>query len=403
MKAKIAIVLGFALAVAAVLWVTRRGGGDGGGSGTAQSGKRTGSDSTTPAQPGPATEIGFLYSTEKREWLEAAVTEFQSQNPAIKVVLRGMGSIEAVSAILDGKEKPVLWSPADSMVLAMLRDEWQTKNGTSLFAAEGGEDEPTSLVLTPLVFAVWQDRAEVLRKAAGGRISWSSIHKAVTSNQGWPAIGGNSAWGFVKLGHTDPTRSNSGLQTLLLMTYEYYNKTRGLAVGDLLDPRYQQWIQEIESGVSKFETSTGTFMTDMIRFGPSKYDIAMVYENLAISQLANAQGRWGNLMVFYPPVTLWSDHPVGLLHGDWVSAQQTEAGRKLIAFLRSRPIQQRALQQGFRPADTAVPIRTADGTNPWTRLAEFGIQVEVPPAAELPDGPVARNLMTMWRRVVGSR
>ena len=399
MKAKLAIVIGFVLAVAMILFLTQRGGdkvekGDRGG--TAQ-------PSVGGQASGPATEVSFLYSTEKKEWLEAAVAEFQAQNPQIKVSLRGMGSIDAAGAILDGKEKPILWSPADSMVLALLRDDWQTKHGTSLFAAEGGEDEPQSLVLTPLVFVMWRDRAAVLQKASGGTISWSAIHKAVTSNQGWPAIGGKSAWGFVKLGHTDPTRSNSGLQALLLMTYDYYKKTRGLQVAELLDAPYQQWIKEIESGVSRFETSTGTFMTDMVRFGPSKYDIAMVYENLAISQIANAQGRWGDLLVYYPPVTLWSDHPVAMLRGDWVSAAQQEAGRKLIAHLRSRPIQERAMLQGFRPADTSVPIRTAEGNNPWTRLTEFGIQIEVPPAAELPDGTIVRNMMTMWSRVVGTR
>ena len=129
---------------------------------------------------------------------------------------------------------------------------------------------------------VWEDRGEVLAKSGDGKISWKSIHKAVTSNKGWPAIGGKAAWGFVKLGHTDPTRSNSGLQALLLMTLEYYGKTSGLQVADLLDPKYQGFVQAVEKGVGKFEASTGTFMTEMIRFGPSKYDISVVYENLAI-------------------------------------------------------------------------------------------------------------------------
>lgn len=397
MKAKIAIVIGFAAAVIAVLLLTRKGNEEPDNGRAAVQGGQAGKG----AAPVDATEVSFLYSTEKKEWLEAAVAEFQAQNPGVSVSMRGMGSIEAAGAILDGKEKPVLWSPADSMVLAMLGDDWQTKAGSALFASEGGEDEPQSLVLTPLVFVIWQDRAEVLLKSSGGAISWKVIHDLVSSNQGWPSVGGKASWGFAKLGHTDPTRSNSGLQTLLLMTYDYYKKTRGLDVAELLDPKYQDWVKQIEAGVTKFETSTGTFMTDMIRFGPSKYDVAMVYENLAISQLANAQGRWGNLMVYYPSVTLWSDHPVALLRGDWVSAAQRDAARRLVAHLRSRPVQERALQQGFRPADTSVPIRTVEGSNPWTRLAPFGIQVEVPPAAELPDGAVARNLMTMWTRVVG--
>ncbi len=171
-----------------------------------------------------------------------------------------------------------------------------------------------------------------------------------------------------------------------------------LSWADLL----QAWVKEIEKGVTKFESSTGTFMTDMVRFGPSKYDISIVYENLAISQIENAQGRWGNLKVYYPQTTLWSDHPAAIVAGDWVTDGQRQAARKWLTFLRSRPIQERALAFGFRPGDTSVPVKTADAQNPWTRLAQYGIQVEIPPVAKAPDGAFARNLMTMWTRLIGA-
>jgi len=265
-----------------------------------------------------------------------------------------------------------------------------------------GDEAPQPLVITPLVFAIWEDPANVLLKAAGGHVSWKAIHKAVSSNRGWPAIGGKSDWGFVKLGHTDPTKSNSGMQALLLMTLEFHGKTSGLTVADLLKPDYQAFVASVEKGVPKFEASTGAFMTDMIRFGPSKYDIAVVYENLVISQIENAQGRWGNLRIYYPDTTLWSDHPIALLSGDWVIDAEKRAARAFIAFLRSRPMQERALAYGFRPADPSVPIRTADAQNPCTRLAQYGVKVDIPPVATPPDGPVIRNMLTMWSRVVTS-
>jgi ABC-type sulfate transport system substrate-binding protein len=186
------------------------------------------------------------------------------------------------------------------------------------------------------------------------------------------------------------------------MTLEFYGKTSGLTVADLLKPDYQAFVASVEKGVPKFESSTGTFMTDMIRFGPSKYDIAVVYENLVISQIENAQGRWGNLRIYYPDTTLWSDHPIALLLGDWVTDAEKQAARALIAFLRSRPMQERALAYGFRPADPSVPIRTADAQNPYTRLAQYGVKVDIPPVATPPDGPVIRNMLTMWSRVVTS-
>jgi ABC-type sulfate transport system substrate-binding protein len=183
------------------------------------------------------------------------------------------------------------------------------------------------------------------------------------------------------------------------MTLEFYGKTTGLEVGDVLKPKYQEFIKEIEKGVPRFETSTGTFMTDMIRFGPSKYDVAVVYENLAISQIENAQGRWGNLKIYYPATTLWSDHPIATLKADWVTEAQRKAARIYIDHLRSRPMQELALGFGFRPADPTVPIKTADAKNPFTRLAAQGVKVDINPMAQPPDGQVIRNLIMMWSRV----
>jgi hypothetical protein len=390
MKARALIVVFFLLAVAVILYFTLQ----------PQPASRT-------EQPAAAkVSISMLYSTEKEDWIKEAAESFHAAHPEIGLKLEGMGSLEAAQAILDGTQKPTLFSPADSLVLNMLADDWQTRHHGTLIAR--GDDAPQPLVITPLVLVIWEDRASALQMAGDGSLgwgSWTTLHQAVTSNQGWPAVGGPPEWGFVKFGHTDPTKSNSGLQTLLLMSLEYFGhgSTVSLKTADILDADYQQWIKEIEGGVARFESSTGTFMTDMIRFGPSKYDIAAVYESLAISQLENAQGRWGALRVVYPELTIWSDHPLALLEGDWVSEEQRAAARTWMAHLHSRDVQQSALQFGFRPGDPSVPVLTADASNPFARLAVHGIRVDIPAAVTPPDGPVIRNLMTMWTRVVGNR
>ena len=88
------------------------------------------------------------------------------------------------------------------------------------------------------------------------------------------------------------------------------------------------------------------------------------------------------------------------MEGKWVTEPQKAAARQLVAFLKAKPAQQRALEFGFRPADTSVPVVTNDANNPFSRLASEGITVDVPPAATTPDGTVVRNLMMMWTRVV---
>jgi hypothetical protein len=408
MKPKLVIVIGFLIAVGVILYaaVGRRGGGGGAPPATGAADPRGGPAGDPAAAPAADVEITLEYSTEKRDWLEAAVGEFRRANPRIRVVLTGKGSLESAGAILDGTDRPVLWSPADSLVANLLAADWRTKNQTALFPTTG-DSAPQPLLLTPLVFAVWEERARVLVDAPAGSdatpLTWGAIRKAVASPRGWAGIGGKPAWGFVNLGHTDPNRSNSGLQALALMAYEYFHISSGLTVEQLLDPKFQDFVKDIERGVPHFESSTGTFMTDMIRFGPSKYDIAVVYESLAVSQLENAQGRWGSLHIYYPPVTIWSDHPIALLDAPWVTPAQARAGAQLIAFLRSAPIQTTALRFGFRPADTSVPIKAPDGTSPFAKAAPYGLSLELPPAAQPPDGTVIRNLLMMWSRVVKPR
>ena len=398
MKVKLAIIAVFLVAVAAVIAFSLSkksdplAAPDGAGASAA-----SGASSTLTS----VTEISMLYGSEKKEWIEAAAAGFAKDHPEIRVKLIMKGSLDAEQAVINDKEKPTVFSPADSLILSLLASDWNTKNKTSIIATSG-DDAPQTLVITPLVFVAWEDRGNALLKAGGGTITWKSLRKAIVSNQGWPAVGGKAEWGFVKLGHTNPTLSNSGLQALLLMSLEFYGKPT-LDIGDLLKPDYQAFVKDVEKGVGKFETSTGTFMTDMVRFGPSKYDLSVVYESLAVSQLENAQGRWGNLKVYYPQTTLWSDHPIALLQGDWVTPAQRAAARTWIAYLRSRPVQESALTYGFRPADPTVPVRTADASNPFTKNAQYGVKVDIPPVARTPDGAVVRNLITMWTRVAAPK
>jgi len=352
----------------------------------------------TPVKPS-VIEISMLYSSEKKDWIEAAGALFQKAHPEIKLTLTAMGSLDAARAIAEGKEKPTLFSPADSLVQNLLSFDWKAVNKTDI-VAQSGDDVPQPVVITPLVFVAWEDRGAALLKASGGSIGWKTIHAGVNAHDGWPAVGGQAPWGFVKLGHADPARSNSGLQALFSMTFDFLGKPGGIEVGDLLKPKLQTFIKELEKGVPKLESSTNAFMTDMLRFGPSKYDIAVVYESLALSQIANADGRWGKLRVYYPATTLWSDHPVEVLQAPWVTPDQKAAARAFIAHLKSRPIQELAITYGFRPADPTVPLKTADAANPFTKLTDRGVKLDIPPMAAPPSGEVVRTMLQMWGRVV---
>src|SRR5689334_3255368 len=91
---------------------------------------------SVPPPPSGVT-ISLLYGTEKRKWLEDSAAEFVKARPEIHVELTGMGSLESAQALLEGKRKSILWSPADSGVLALLQSDWRLKYGTDPFV--GGD------------------------------------------------------------------------------------------------------------------------------------------------------------------------------------------------------------------------------------------------------------------------
>jgi hypothetical protein len=346
-----------------------------------------------------AVQIRFMYSTEKKAWLSEALVQFGREHPEIAVTTVEKGSLDMVQALVDKAEQPTLISPADEVALNLMVSDWRQKNGSDLVAADG-EDKPLPLVLTPLVLVAWDDRAAVLSAKDKG-LTFGALREAIENPKGWLGAGGKADWGFVKMGHTNPTRSNSGLQALILMAYEFHNKRSGLEVSDLLDEKFQGYLKAIEKGVPKFGDSTGSFMEEMVLYGPSKYDVVVTYENLAIQHIPNAQGRWGNLRVFYPAQTMWSNHPVAILNGSWVTTEQRQAARTLIAFLREKPQQRRALALGFRPANPEVAVISPDGTSPFKSAEAFGVRADLGSVVEPPAGPIIRNLMELWSRQVG--
>lgn len=348
-----------------------------------------------PARP-PVT-VTIWYSTEKREWLEAAKQQFEATNPTsngrpIQVQLKGLGSPEIAQRVASrdwrGETPPTAVSPASGIWLSMF----------NVPVATAGAEAPQSLVISPLVVVGWEDRAKVLWPN-GPKDFWHDLHDALVNQGGWKALGGNENWGPVKFGHTSPLTSNSGAQTLILLAYAFHNnKSSGLTSADVSDPSFAQWLAEIEGGVAGFGDSTGTFMNDIATKGPSQYDFGIVYENLALQSMDAAQQRQGQaLRIFYPPVTLLSDHPFAVVDGDWAKSEERAAAVVFRDFLRSNAIQKLALQYGFRPADPSVAITSDDAGNPFKKFAPNGVQIAIAQQAEVPSAEVVNSLLELWK------
>ena len=346
--------------------------------------------------------VDVLYSTEKAEWIAEAEIEFEANyeldGHPIDLRMKKMGSREMYLAVLDGEEQPDLISPASMLQINLLQDLSASKFGTPV-VNPADRETCRRMLLTPVVLVAWKDRAQVLWGDDPNSHMWMRLHDALTNPAGWEAYG-HPEWGYIKFSHTDPLKSNSGFQTILLMTYNYFGKTSGLTSADILsDAGYQQWFAEFEGTISDFGDSTGTYMQEIIAYGPSKYDMVAVYEATAIEQAENAVGRYGELQIYYPPATHMSDHPFCVLDAEWVSPEEAQAAQMFMQYLESREVQERALlDHGFRPVDGSIPLDQPG--SPLRLYADNGFRLELPPEVEVPPGDVLQTLLDFWARNV---
>jgi Bacterial extracellular solute-binding protein len=345
---------------------------------------------------GPPVEIGIAYGTEKQRWLEWAVSEFAktSDGKRVKINLLPMGSLEGAHAILAGDQRIHAWSPASAAYKDIFVQEWQVKYNDNPILRE----EP--IALTPMVFVVWDERYQAFLQKYRS-MSLATVHEALQAKGGWDEIAHRPEWGLFKFGHTHPNQSNSGLMTIVLAAYSYHHKTRDLTLKDVLDVGFQQWLGELERGVSGMSNSTGNMMREMVLKGPSSFDAVYVYESVAIDYLKNAEGRWGQLRVVYPEYNAWNDNPFYIINASWSSSEQRKAADTFLNFVLTEPIQKVSLAHGFRPANPSVPVKFAD--SPFVLYAGNGVQVDLEKICEPPKAEVVNNLLASWQRAQGGR
>lgn len=352
-------------------------------------------------------EVVIWYSSEKQAWLEEAARRFAAEGGslggrpiALRLVSMGSGEIAERAAAQDwgATGAPAAISPASTLWLDQLR---------SRGGATAGEARP--LVLTPLVAVAWAERAGLIWPE-GGPDFWQNLGDAITNPDSWPGVvaargfapdspeaRAAERWGFVKFGHTSPLSSNSGAQTLILLAYAYHEKTSGLTAGDIADPGFQRWLKVIEGASLDFGESTADLMSGLVQLGPGSYDAVMVYENLAIQRIEAAQQRHGQpIRVYYPPATMFSDHPFAVL--PVAGGAEQRAAAVFGDYLRSRPMQELALRYGFRPTDPGVSIAADSDFNPFPKFADYGVRADIGAEAATPPAEVVAGLIELWRR-----
>ncbi|QPN61576.1 VWA domain-containing protein [Synechococcus sp. CBW1002] len=171
---------------------------------------------------------------------------------------------------------------------------------------------------------------------------------------------------LIRFVHTAPTRSNSGLQTLVAMFAEVAGKPpEALTLADV--SRHAAGVAAIQRHITRYGSSTDELARAMQRNGPFWASVASVYESSVVGVNSRRSGSEEVLQAVYPAATYASTMRAILPNAPWVSPQEKAAAELLIERLQSPEIQKLAADQGLRPANPAVPasrVVAAYGADP---------------------------------------
>jgi hypothetical protein len=249
--------------------------------------------------------------------------------------------------------------------------------------AGAAEAEVAVLARSPLVAAVWDDRAEVLLEHCGGTLTWRCVGEAAGGEGTWTAIGGPAPWGPVKPGHADPTASEAGALVLGHLAASYFGRA-DVSRQDLDDVGFFAWFTDLEQAVPSFRPSSGSPLLAMIQFGPASFDVVGVVEAEAVSLLARAADRTGSTLRLRPvePIAT-ADVQVTAVGSDGAVQDVVEAVTERAPALLARA--------GWR----------VEGQAPEGALAQVGVQQlgALPASTGLPSAGALDALRRTWSEV----
>ncbi|MGQ0519597.1 MAG: hypothetical protein ACT4PX_00415 [Actinomycetota bacterium] len=224
------------------------------------------------------------------------------------------------------------------------------------------------LARSPVVLAVWKDRAAVLApRCQNGGPGWKCLGEV--AGQPWEPIGGRPDWGPVKPGLPLPSGA-VGLAVRGAATAAWFGRV-DLSSADLDDGGYRDWLSRLERSQPSSPVSP---LEAMLLKGPAAFDAVGTVEAEAGPLLARS-ARPDKPDLLYPSPVATADVVLG--------ASPTSAGR-LLAGLVSGPVGREALAAaGWRVPGVAAargvpatpPLPAGDGLPPRGFLAALRVVV----------------------------
>jgi Ca-activated chloride channel homolog len=358
------------------------------------------SNNLTNSQNLQGLEIKFLIGSDLEEFCKQTAEKFNNTQPklsngqAFYLTCEAKGSGDVVKDVLalarqlqagtiqaDAPEFPTLLSVDGEIYQSQLI--YQTDR---LFPGQnyipGITDSPL-IAYSPMVFMTTAELAPGLAKI-------DNLYTALVNAENHQQLDARALSIPISYVHTAPTRSNSGLQTLVAQFASVAGKLpEELTVADI--KKHQGEVQQIQSKITRYGKSTRSLAESMVQNGVFWSSVGSVYESLVITANSQGNSERQKYQAVYPKASYSSNMRAILANAPWVSPEEKEAAEKIVDYLRQNETQQIAANLGLRPGVPGVSLGAKFSP-------QYGVQTN--PNYEsyrAPQPEVVEAMLTSWQ------
>lgn len=344
-------------------------------------------------------EVNVLVGSALHDFCEETATQFNAQNPALEdgesfyVTCAAAGSGDVVTQVLNHAQQlqSGALSPDDPGIPTLISVDGEIYHSQliyqmdQLFPGQNYVPQVTDaplLTFSPMVFMVREDLASSVQ-------SVDDLFVALTTAETHQDLDAASSPQDIFFVHTAPTRSNSGLQTLVAQFASVSGKRpEDITAADV--SQYQADIQKIQNKITRYGVSTSSLARSMAENGPFWASIGSVYESSVIQANTNLPAGQPKYVAVYPKATFTSNMRGILLNTPWVDEQEKAAAEQFLDYLQQPEAQTVAADLGLRPGTPGVALGNKFTPN-------FGVDPQASYDSYRPPEPaVVETMLTAW-------
>ena len=344
-------------------------------------------------------EVKFLAGSDLKEFCQRTAEKLNKTKPKLEdgqvfyLSCETMGSGDVVNKILTLAQQLKSGSiqadaPDFPSLLSVDGEIYQSQLIYQMNKIAPGEDyipaltDSPLIAFSPMVFMTTTDLAPGLQKI-------DDLYTKLVTSDNHSQLDPNAPQLPINYVHTAPTRSNSGLQTLVAQFASVAGKSPDqLTVADV--EKYQEQVRQIQSKITRYGTSTGSLARSMVQNGLFWASVGSVYESLVIAANTNLESNQTRYKAVYPQATFSSNIRAMLPNAPWISDAEKQAAEQVIKFMRLPETQKIATELGLRPGVPGVPLGSKF-------IPEFGVEPQPNYESYRPPQPeVVEAMLNSW-------